>query len=64
MAKYKAKIEKEIEAELPNEAAIKFRKFLVETVRKNPDQLLINVERLTGDSRRRKPNLPKGAAGY
>ena len=63
MAKYAVKIEKEIEAELPNEAVVKFRKFLIEAVRENPDKLLINVNHPKGGSRNRKPNLPKDNAG-
>jgi mRNA-degrading endonuclease RelE of RelBE toxin-antitoxin system len=63
MARYTVKIEKEIEAELPDEASAKFRKFLMETVRENPDQLLINVNRPTGGRRNRKPNLTKDTAG-
>jgi hypothetical protein len=62
MAKFLVKIEKIIDAELPNEASAKFRKSLAETVLENPDRLLVEVDRLRKVTR--KPNLPAGNAGY
>ncbi|MGA3372223.1 MAG: hypothetical protein ABSC48_10740 [Terracidiphilus sp.] len=60
MAKYLVKIEREVEAVQSNEAAVKFKRFLVKAARENPDQLLITVNRVKGDPRNREPKLPKG----
>jgi len=51
-----------MDAEFPNEASAKFRKSLAETVLKNPDRLLVEVDRLRKVTR--KPNLPVGNVGY
>jgi hypothetical protein len=56
MVKNSVKIEKVIDAEKPNEAAAKFRGFLVKSVRESPDRLLITVtDKLSGYCRRIHP---------